>query len=768
MKPTLFTLIALFFSVPISAQNITGKVTDSENNPIEFANVALYSLPDSMLITGTTTNKQGEFLLTPNGTKNAFLKISFIGCETQIVSAISGQNIVLKEDSKLLSEVVVKGNLPRFEIKNDALVSTVQNTVLSKAGTGNDVLKRLPLLTGDNGVFSVFGKGQAKIYINNREMRDVSELDNLNSADIKNVEIVTNPGARYDATVKAVIRVNTVRKAGDGFSFDIYSRYGQSKFVDIAEQLNVNYRKKGWDIFGTFAYYQNKGFQNSEIRQKTYVDTLWTQANTFYWERGSNLIMGVAGVNYEITPKHLTGAKYTTTIVPRDSSMSTSNNTILANGELYDNWKVDEYSWRKQKPTHWINAYYNGVFGNLKIDFNTDFYQYQEKTITNTTEISQEYDNRIVNSVYAIYNRLIAEKLILSYPVWNGELSLGNEISNTRRKDNYLNKQEIVPSTFTRVNNQNISFFAEYSKSISKVQVGAGLRYENVCSEYFINDVLQKKQSRRYNQWFPNFSLSTQLKDVSLQLSYTVKTRRPSYRQLSNNVHYMNRFTVFSGNPFLKPTTIHDVTFVGRWKDLRLLVSYKNEKDAVVYWAEQMKDNPAISFTTYRNLEQIPSLNTFVTYSPKVGIWSPYVSVGLLKQWLNTTCDNKLISLNKPIAVATFNNSFSLPKDFTLNLDMRYQSKGNSQVHYVTNDFLVVNIGATKSFFNNKLTVSVKGSDLFYQSQDGHITYYPAQEYYQYNRYGSRKFELTVRYKFNTARSKYKGTGAGSSERNRL
>jgi hypothetical protein len=247
-----------------------------------------------------------------------------------------------------------------------------------------------------------------------------------------------------------------------------------------------------------------------------------------------------------------------------------------------------------------------------------------------------------------------------------------------------------------------------------------------------------------------------------------VKTRRPSYRELGSNILYINRFSIFSGNPFLKPSTIHDVTFVGAWKDIQLLVSYKNENDAVIYWAEQMKDNPAISFTTYRNLENIPSLNTFITYSPKVGIWSPLVSVGLLKQWLSTTCDNKPISLNKPIVVATLNNSFSLPKGLIVTLDMSYQGKGNTQVHYMADDYVVVDMGISKSFFDNRLNVAVKGLDLFYQNQYGHITYYPAQEYYQHNRYGSRRFQLTVRYKFNSARSKYKGTGAGQSEINRL
>jgi len=352
-------LLILFFSVstffPVFSQ-IQGRVTDANNQPVEFANVALYALPDSTLVTGTITNKNGEFSLNANDIGNAFLRISFIGYETQVVPAISGQSIVLKAENTILGEVVVKGNLPKIQLKNDALVATVQNSVLSKAGTANDVLKRLPLLTGDDGVFSVFGKGEAKIYINNREMRDASELDNLNSADIKDVEIVNNPGARYDATVKAVIRINTTRKAGDGFGFDVRSSYWQSQNTDLTEQLNLNYRKNGLDIFGTFSYNRNASIQDSKLFQTTYVDTLWTQENNMYSDRLSHTLTGIAGLNYEISPKHYIGMKYTHTAYPSNNSLTELNSMVLADGVFYDKWKSVEEMRTSNKPAHRFNS----------------------------------------------------------------------------------------------------------------------------------------------------------------------------------------------------------------------------------------------------------------------------------------------------------------------------------------------------------------------------------------------------------------------------
>ena len=769
MKQTLIAFIAVFiFATTVSAQTLTGKVVDTQNQPIEFANIALYLLPDSTLVTGTVTNTEGEFSLTPNGAKNAFLKISFIGYETQIVSAISGQTVVLKDDSKMLEEVVAKGNLPRIEIKNDALVTTVQNTVLSKAGTGNDVLKRLPSLTGDDGVFSVFGKGEAKIYINNREMRDVSELDNLNSADIRNVEIVNNPGARYDASVKAVIRINTVPKAGDGFSFDVRSSYYQSQNTDLREQLNVNYRKNGWDIFGTFNYTHDEWIQDSKMWQKTYVDTLWTQDNTLFLNGYSNNYTGILGTNYEITPKHYVGVKYTLTASPKNKWFSEMNSKVLANNEFYDEWGSIEDKTTINKPAHRFNGYYYGTFGELSVDFNTDYYTGNVFSTSTVTETSQEFDNRLINSENRVNNQLLASKLVLSHPLAGGQLSAGSEYTNTQRKDKYTNEQNIVSSSNTAIHEQNIALFAEYSRLTPIGQFGAGLRYENVNSEYFSNEILNKEQSRRYSQWFPNFSFGTKIKNVGLQLSYTAKTKRPTYRQLSSNVFYGNRFLLQTGNPFLKPTTIHDVTLVGSWRFVQLMVSYKDERNAVIYWTEQDKNNPAISILAYRNLHRMPNLTAFASVSPTFGIWSPQLSAGFIKQWVTITSAGRDIKLNKPLPIVSLNNSLRLPKGFIFTLDAQYMGEGDTQnVHLVKNN-VVVNTSISKSFFDDRLNILLKGHDLFWQGRDGNLLYNAQMELYQMNRSDSRELELTVRYKFNSAKSKYKGKGVGESEINRL
>ncbi|HBQ56098.1 MAG TPA: TonB-dependent receptor, partial [Porphyromonadaceae bacterium] len=339
-------------------------------------------------------------------------------------------------------------------------------TVLSKAGTANDVLKRLPAITGDNGDFSIFGKGKAKIYVNNRELRDVSELDLISSADIREVEIVHNPGAGYDASVKAVIRIHTVRKTGDGLSFDIRSTYLQTENTDLRQQLNLNYRHKGWDIFGTVKYERYAYVQDSRIAQEAFVDTLWTQKNELRVDGLSNPLTTIAGVNYEISSNHYAGVKYTMTAFPGKNGMqSTTLSDVYADGVFYDRWESNDNQTQNSKPRHRLNAYYNGKFGELNVDFNSDFYRSSQSTASSITESSQEYDDRVITSDNRIKNRLFATRLVLSYPVWEGQLSAGNEFTRTRRDDDYTTDIQGIPSTNTSIHDENNAFFAEYSRS---------------------------------------------------------------------------------------------------------------------------------------------------------------------------------------------------------------------------------------------------------------------------------------------------------------
>lgn len=274
--------------------------------------------------------------------------------------------------------------------------------------------------------------------------------------------------------------------------------------------------------------------------------------------------------------------------------------------------------------------------------------------------------------------------------------------------------------------------------------------------------------SRSYSQWFPALTYSNQFGNVQLQMSYSVKTVRPSYWQMSSSVFYANRYTLQSGNPFLKPSTLHDISLMSSWRFLQLAVSWKMEKDIIIQWAEQMEDNPAVTLLAMKNLQKMPSLSAFLTASPRFGIWSPQASVGFNAQRLTMEIRGEQVHMNRPMLIGSFNNSFSLPKGFLLTLDSQFQGKGSQQNFRLTRNMFMVNAGIVKSFFDDKLSLTLKGHDLFHGQRLGVLTYNDRLDIYQYSEFDTRQLELTLRYKFNSTKNRYKGAGAGDREIDRM
>jgi len=164
----------------------------------------------------------------------------------------------------------------------------------------------------------------------------------------------------------------------------------------------------------------------------------------------------------------------------------------------------------------------------------------------------------------------------------------------------------------------------------------------------------------------------------------------------------------------------------------------------------------------------MPTLTSFLTLSPTFVIWSLQLSVGVIKQWVKIKSCETEVKLNKPLTMSNFNNSFQLPNNFTLIIDTQFMGSGESENVRLTENYFVVNAGITKSFYNDRLRLELKGNDIFYGQKNGVLLFNKQMELYQFSKYDSSEIELTVRFKFNAANNKYKGKGAGDSEINRF
>ena len=707
--------------------------------------------------------------------KRLALVASFCGITiTQMMAQnINGEQIsdttLFDKFSKELGEVVVKAHLPQYKKTHEGLLTNVAGTVLSKMGTADDVLKHVPSIVKKKDGYEVVGKGTPIIYINGRKMQDISELDNIKSSDIKSVEVIQNPGATYDASVNAVIKIKTIKKKGEGFGFDTRSVYWYNKHDNTIQQVNMNYRHNGLNLFTTYKFSDATWMQKATYEQAVHVDTFWQQHN-------NNEVTGrieshrlISGFSYDFNANHSIGARYTLTSPGYSRSKDFFDSQVTADGKFYDYIKTDGLTVDKDNPSHQLNAYYNGTLGKTTIDLNTDLYFSTNRAYAYSDEQSQEHDSRNVNSKNRVSNKMVATKLVITSPLLGGNLSYGAEYIHTRRNDDYeVNRTDLLTNSYSKLEEQTASPFIQYARLTPIGNITAGLRYEYVRFKYYDAGIYQPEQSRSFRNLFPTISYGAKIGKVMAQLSYSVKTSRPSYSQLSNNVSYMNRFTRQTGNPYLDNETNHRVELSGVWKFIQFMVNYKDSRNAIIYWAEQIPGNEAITMISRKNVKSLKSMTAYISAAPKIGIWAPQINLGMQKPWFTLHTDVASYRLNRPIFMGNFNNAFSLPCGITLNMDYRYQSKGNTMNVYLAKEQHVLDVSISKSFLKDALTLEIKGNDLLYKCWDADLLYNQKMELLQVSKRGTRDLQLTLRYKFNTTRSKYKGTGAGNAELNRL
>ncbi len=193
-------------------RHLTGTIVDENGLPIAFANVAVLNPADSTVLSGGVSNEAGQFVV-PYEQERILARISSFGYKTiyQTCTQEDMGAIVLQQENYTINGIVVKGKMAPFKMAAGGISVDVAHSLLRDVGTADDLLSMLPMLQTHDGKFTVIAKGKPEIYINNKKVRHASELKHLKSTDIKSVDIITAPGAKYNAEVNAVIRISTIR-----------------------------------------------------------------------------------------------------------------------------------------------------------------------------------------------------------------------------------------------------------------------------------------------------------------------------------------------------------------------------------------------------------------------------------------------------------------------------------------------------------------------------------------------------------------------------
>lgn len=750
-------------------REITGKVVGENDAPVDYVNVVLYR--DSTYITGTVTDGAGRFSIPTDANGNLSVKCSFVGYETtEVPVPASGHmgTIRLTPATVELGEVVVRATRPSTTMKGNALVTNVEGTSLAIAGTANDVLTRVPMVVENDGKLEVFGKGAPAIYINGRKVNDPQELRQLNSNDIKNVSVITNPGASYAANVKSVIIIRTKPPKGDGFSGTLRSDNGFQYYFRTGNSIDLKYRTRGLEVFVNYGWWcgDNRNDRLNDMTTTTPAGR-YNQSIRTIWRENYNDMTGRVGFSFMFNDKHSIGAYYQNNW-NRHHTTGTIPSEVWLNGALLDRYNSDVNNRFSALPRHNVNLYYNGIVGKFTFDFNADFLWYKNRELSLSEELSETGDDRNVSTAAVNRNRMFAEKLVVSHPLWQGQIMFGEEYTNTRTTNLFNANIPEVPDADNRVDESNIAAFVEYGRQFGRFNVGVGLRYEHVKFDYYEMGEHRDGQSKTYNNLFPSLNVSTQIGKVRMGLNYSGKTVRPGYGQLDGAVSYINRLTYETGNPYLKPTEIQTVEYMAQWRQFFAQVSYIYFKDGVYHITEPYGVNGEATIIRTANLDRRHYLQAFVGGQFTVGVWSPRVNVGMMKQWLTLPVAGKPMKMDTPGFLFQWQNAIHLPFDIWLNVDAQLMTHAWDNNMKVTNTPWYINTKFYKSLFNNAFSITLEAKDLFNKSGNNARMYSDAVKLVQNNFTPGRSVMLTLQYRFNTTRDRYRGTGAGNSEKSRF
>ena len=769
MKKICTFLMTFMVVIAAYSREVTGKVVDENNSPLDYVNVVLYR--DSIYIMGTVTDEDGCFSISTEAAGNLVAKVSYLGYETsECIVPTSGYLgiISLTPATVELGEVVVRATRPSTTMKGNALVTNVENSSLAIAGTANDVLSRVPMVINNGGTLEVFGKGSPAIYVNGRKINDLQELSQLNSQDIKNVSVITNPGASYAANVKSVILIRTKPPKGDGFSGTLRTDNGFQYYFRTGNSLDLKYRAGGFELFTNYGWWRgnNREDRSNDMTTITSAGT-YNQSFRTVGKESYNDMTGKIGFSFMFNEKHSIGAYYQNSwnrhhingIIPSE---------VWQDGVLLERYNSDVDNSSTALPRHNVNLYYNGTIGNFNFDFNADYLWYKSSGLSLSDELSENGEERTVITTSINRNRMFAEKFVVSHSLWQGQISFGEEYTNTRAKNLFTANIHDIHDSDNRVDESNIATFAEFERQFGCFEVGVGLRYEHVKFDYYEMKEHRDGQSKKYNNLFPSLNVATQVGNVRMGLNYSSKTVRPGYGQLDGTISYINRLTYETGNPYLKPTKMQTVEYMAQWRQFFSQVSYTYFKDGVYYITEPYGTDEEATIIRTANLDHRHYLQAFVGGQFKVGIWSPRVNIGMMNQWLTLPVDGKPMDMNTPGFIFQWQNAIHLPQDIWLNIDAQLMTSSWDNNVKQSNTPWYVNAKIYKGFFNNAFSITFEAKDLFNKSHSNSILDSNSVQIAQKNFAQVRSVMLTLQYRFNTTRDRYRGTGAGNNEKSRF
>lgn len=744
---------------------IRGQVVNEKNEPLPYANVLLLTASDSAFVNGCVTREDGSFLMIAEEGIPYLLRASYIGYKTEVQTHHPNHAFHLTPDTQLMQEVTVTAQRPLIEVGPNGLKANVAGTSLARMGSAAEMLPHLPFVTGRDGNYNVLGHGAPIIYINNRKVRDNAELERLRANEILSAEVITTPGAEYASDVAAVIRIRTIRRRGQGMSGNFNTNYSQGHSPSSSEYMALNYRTGGLDVFIKGYMAQQNSYGKATNMNRIQGSATWQTTKNELRINKSHVFSGELGFNYEPSEHHSFGIRYMPETAIGKAKRNFSGETVTTrNGEETD--RVN-FTTASQAHSGWdqaVNGYYAGELGKWNIDFNADYLfkrSHTNQDATNNKVTTAQSDSRTRSYLYAT-------KLIISTSLGKGRFSFGTEQTFTNRHDSFT-QNGFSADADDHIKQSIYAAFVDYSVSLHKWKLNAGLRYEHQQTDYYEQGARKDGQSPSYDDIIPILAASWSHNEKSISLSYRMRKLNPDYSLLTNSINYRSKYEYQQGNPLLESQRIHRFSLSASWKWIyasayfgRILNLYSN---MIMPYNEET--HPGVLLFTTLTIPTTSNYGMSINIAPKCGWWEPQLNANIGFLDMNAEKIGITQRRNQPRCYFTLDNSFNLPKGWFFNIQGEWRTAAR-QGFFVTRTEGEINARLSKSFLKDDLTLALTANDILHTGYY-HFDLYGINAYLENRIYMDfQRFGIQVSYKFNATKSKYKGKGAGQSEKKRL
>lgn len=765
MKPifkTLLLLCCLAFSHKLLAQTklISILVLDEQKKPIENATVEIRKADNQALIkVAITSNKGSADFQVADGKYIA--KINALGYVIknseafQIPSATNSIVVNLLTSSKNLNEVAVTSQRPLVQRTQGKTVVNVDAGVTNAGTTVLEVLEKSPgVMVDRNGGISLQGKASVLVmiddkptYLSGAELNNL--LNSMSSSQVDQIELITSPSAKYDASGNAgIINIKTKKNRQEGFNGNLSTNVGQGKYLKSNNSLVLNYRKGVFNTFLNYSYNYNKGFTSIYADRKyfdsTGVVTARLDQPSYLGNKGNNNTLKT-GLDFYASQKTTFGLTLTGTIVQRrgkGDAVATWLNSKNAVDSAITTYSGSDFKLKNGA----INIYgRHNINKTQDMGFDVDYLKYGIDNDQNFQNIRTGTVNYNQGSRGDIPSQLkiFAAKADYTLQIGkNAKFEAGAKTSkiNTDNTAGYelfngtIWKADLEKSNHFLYEENISSVYTSIEHKINRLSYQLGLRYEN--TRYDGNQLGNASQagstfSKKYDNLFPSGYISYQV-DSANSFSFTSGRRidRPAYQKLNPFVFIINKYTYQRGNPFFLPQYTWNFELSHSFKQvLTTAVSYSNIKN---YFSQLfLSEGNDILVYTEGNVGQMHNLGVSVSTQVSPFKWWSLTAQSnfnykRLSGYRNVNYKSSVKQLH-----TSMNNQFKLSKTLNGEISGFYTTKNRNDLQELLSPTGQLSAGLAKTVLKGKGTIRLTARDIFYtQSMEGVTDFPGASEYF--------------------------------------